>query len=205
MQPEGDTLWGGLLSRIEEVCTQVGVPVIAKEVGWGISGQAARALIGAGISAIDVAGAGGTSWSEVEKHRAPTERQRRLAAAYREWGIPTVTSLAYVRAAREETGRLELPIFASGGIRSGQDIAKAVALGADLVGLASPFLKRAVESSAAVEEEIDLLVEELRIAMFASGSPDLKALRGARRSGSYDRSDSRDNAFNSTIAACYSF
>ena len=177
LQPEGDTLWGGLLSRIEEVCTQVGVPVIAKEVGWGISGQAARALIGAGISAIDVAGAGGTSWSEVEKHRAPTERQRRLAAAYREWGIPTVTSLAYVRAAREETGRPELPIFASGGIRSGQDIAKAVALGADLVGLASPFLKRAVESSAAVEEEIDLLVEELRIAMFASGSPDLKALR----------------------------
>ncbi len=177
LQPEGDALWDGLLSRIEEVCTHVGVPVIAKEVGWGISSQSARLLIGAGISAIDVAGAGGTSWSEVEKHRAPTERHRRLAAAYREWGIPTATSLAYVRAARAEAGQPELPIFASGGIRSGQDVAKAVALGADLVGLASPFLKRAVESSAAVEEEIDILVEELRIAMFASGSRNLESLR----------------------------
>ncbi len=177
LQPEGDALWEGLLSRIEEVCAHVGVPVIAKEVGWGISSQAARLLIGAGISAIDVAGAGGTSWSEVEKHRAPTERHRRLAAAYREWGIPTVTSLAYVRAAREDAGRPELPIFASGGMRSGQDVAKAVALGADLVGLASPFLKRAVESSAAVVEEIDILVEELRIAMFASGSRNVEALR----------------------------
>ena len=177
LQPEGDTLWDGLLSRIEEVCAHVGVPVIAKEVGWGISRQAARLLIGAGISAIDVAGAGGTSWSEVEKHRAHTERQRRLAAAYREWGIPTVTSLALVRAAREEAGRLELPIFASGGIRSGQDVAKAVALGADLVGLAAPFLRRAVESSAAVEEEIDILVAELRITMFASGSRNIEALR----------------------------
>ena len=177
LQPEGDSLWGGLLFRIEEVCAQLSVPVIAKEVGWGISWQAARQLIGAGISAIDVAGAGGTSWSEVEKHRAPTERQRRLAAAFREWGIPTVTSLAFVRAAREEAGRPDLPIFASGGIRSGQDIAKAAALGADLVGLAAPFLRRAVESSAAVEEEIDILVEELRIAMFASGSRNVDALR----------------------------
>ncbi len=177
LQPEGDNLWGGLLSRIEEVCAKITVPVIAKEVGWGISRQAARQLIGAGISAIDVAGAGGTSWSEVEKHRAPTERRRRLAAAFREWGIPTVTSLAYVRAAREEAGRPELPIFASGGIRSGQDVAKAAALGADVVGLAAPFLRRAVESSAAVVEEIDILVEELRIAMFASGSRHIEALR----------------------------
>lgn len=177
LQPEGDTLWEGLLSRIEQVCAHVGVPVVAKEVGWGISRQAARLLIGAGISAIDVAGAGGTSWSEVEKHRAQTERQRRLAAAYREWGIPTVTSLAYVREAREEAGKLDLPVFASGGIRSGQDVAKAVALGADLVGLAAPFLRRAVESSAAVEEEIEILVEELRITMFASGSRNIEALR----------------------------
>ena len=177
LQPEGDTLWEGLLSRIEEVCANVGVPVIAKEVGWGISSKAARLLIGSGISAIDVAGAGGTSWSEVEKHRAHTERQRRLAAAYREWGIPTVASLANVQAAREEAGQAELPIFASGGIRSGQDVAKAMALGADLVGLAGPFLRRAVESSAAVEDEIDILVEELRIAMFASGSINFEHLR----------------------------
>ena len=177
LQPEGDTRWGGLLARIEEVCTRIGVPVIAKEVGWGISRQVARSLIDAGISAIDVAGAGGTSWSEVEKHRATTERQRRLAASFREWGIPTVTSLAYVREARVAAGKPELPVFASGGVRSGQDVAKAAALGADLAGLASPFLKRAVESTASVLEEMDLLVDELRIAMFASGSRNIEALR----------------------------
>ncbi len=177
LQPEGDTRWGGLLSRIEEVCARLGVPVIVKEVGWGISPQAARKLIDAGASAIDVAGAGGTSWSEVEKHRAPTERQRRLAASFREWGISTVTSLAYVREARAAAERPELLLFASGGVRNGQDVAKAAALGADLAGLASPFLKRAVESTAAVVEEIDLLVDELRVAMFASGSRNIESLR----------------------------
>jgi len=177
LQPEGDSRWCGLLSRIEEVCAQVGVPVIAKEVGWGISKQAAQGLIDAGISAIDVAGAGGTSWSEVEKHRAPTDRQRRLAAAFREWGLPTAKSLALVRAAREESGSQDLPVFASGGIRSGQDVAKAAARGADLVGLAAPFLRKAVESAEAVVEEIDLLVDELRIAMFASGSRNIAELR----------------------------
>ncbi len=177
VQPEGDTRWRGLLSRIGEVCAGVGVPVIAKEVGWGISKQVALRLIQAGVSAIDVAGAGGTSWSEVEKHRATSERQRRLAAAFREWGIPTATSLAYVRAAREEAGRPELPIFASGGIRSGQDVAKAVALGADLVGLASPFLRRAKESTESVLEEFDLVTAELRTAMFASACKDIASLR----------------------------
>lgn len=177
LQPEGDSRWYGLLSRIGEVCAQIGVPVIAKEVGWGISTQAAQGLIDAGISAIDVAGAGGTSWSEVEKHRAPTDRQRRLAAAFREWGLPTAKSLELVRAARREAGRPDLPIFASGGIRSGQDVAKATALGADLVGLAAPFLRKAVESAEAVVEEIDLLVDELRIAMFASGSRNVDELR----------------------------
>ncbi|MDE0142346.1 MAG: type 2 isopentenyl-diphosphate Delta-isomerase [Caldilineaceae bacterium] len=177
LQPEGDSRWYGLLSRIGEVCAQIGVPVIAKEVGWGISKQAAQGLIDAGISAIDVAGAGGTSWSEVEKHRAPTDRQRRLAAAFREWGLPTAKSLELVRAARREAGRPDLPIFASGGIRSGQDVAKAAALGADLVGLAAPFLRKAVESAEAVVEEIDLLVDELRISMFASGSRNVDELR----------------------------
>ena len=177
VQPEGDRRWKGLLSRIEAVCTSLDVPVIVKEVGWGISKQAAVRLIGAGVSAIDVAGAGGTSWSEVEKHRAATERQRRLAASFREWGIPTAASLTYVIAARAEAGRSDMPIFASGGMRSGQDVAKAAALGADLTGLASPFLKRAVESTQAVIDEIDLLTDELRITMFACGARDIQALR----------------------------
>lgn len=177
VQPEGDVRWAGLLSRIEAVCTRLNGPVIVKEVGWGISEHTAKRLIDVGVSAIDVAGAGGTSWSEVEKHRATTERQRRLAASFREWGIPTAASLAYVKAARHESGRSDLPIFASGGMRNGQDVAKAAALGADLTGLASPFLKRAVESTQAVIDEIDLITDEMRIAMFACGARDIQALR----------------------------
>jgi isopentenyl-diphosphate delta-isomerase len=177
LQPEGDFQWRGLLHRIAAVCRTLDAPVIVKEVGWGISSQAARWLIEAGVRAIDVAGAGGTSWSQVEMHRAPTERLRRLAAAFADWGIPTVESLQAVRAVRDQLDRPDVAIFASGGIRSGQDVAKCVALGADLVGLASPFLKRAVESAEAVAEEMEILEAELRIAMFCSGVGDIAALR----------------------------
>jgi isopentenyl-diphosphate delta-isomerase len=139
VQPEGDVNWRGLLDKIAAcVPQQLGKPVIVKEVGWGISAQAARRLIEAGVSAIDVAGAGGTSWSQVEMHRAPTERLRRLASAFADWGIPTAESPAAAQV-RAELGRADVHLFASGGIRSGQDIAKCAALGADLVGLASPL------------------------------------------------------------------
>ena len=177
LQPGGDTRWRGLVEKIEVVCSALPVPVIVKEVGWGVSVRAARMLIEAGVGAIDVAGAGGTSWSQVEMHRAPTERLRRLAATFSDWGIPTVESLQAVCEVRSQSGRPELPVFASGGIRSGQDIAKCVALGADLVGLAAPFLKRAVESVDAVVEEMELLITELRIAMLCSGAADIAALR----------------------------
>jgi isopentenyl-diphosphate delta-isomerase len=177
LQPEGDVNWRGLLGKIEQICRTLGAPVIVKEVGWGISEQTARRLIEAGVSAIDVAGAGGTSWSQVEMHRAPTERLRRLAAAFGDWGIPTAESLLAVRHACETLQRTDMTLFASGGIRSGQDIAKCVALGADLVGLASPFLKRAVDSVEAVIEEMELLTTELRIAMFCSGAANVEQLR----------------------------
>ena len=177
VQPEGDVHWRGLLAKIELVCRQLGKPVVIKEVGWGISAQATRQLIEAGASAIDVAGAGGTSWSQVEMHRAPTERLRRLAGAFANWGIPTVESLTTANTVRKALGRDEIHLFASGGIRSGQDIAKCVALGADLVGLASPFLKKAVLSAEEVAEEMEILATELRIAMFCSGAGDLAALR----------------------------
>ena len=170
VQAEGDVNWSGLLGKIEQVCSALDVPVVAKEVGWGISSQTARRLIDAGIRAIDVAGAGGTSWSQVEMHRAPTERLRRLAASFADWGIPTAESLLAVREVRSLLGREgDVSIFASGGIRTGQDIAKCVALGADLVGLAGPFLKRAIISAEAVAEEAELLTAEMRIAMFGSG------------------------------------
>lgn len=185
VQPEGDTNWKGLLRKIEEICRTLEKPVVAKEVGWGMSAQTARRLIDVGVAAIDVAGAGGTSWSQVEMYRAPTERLRRLAAAFSDWGIPTAESLCTVAAVRQEMrqatsqkgNRADVAIFASGGIRTGQDMAKCVGLGASLVGLASPFLKRAVESADAVWEEMDLLIAELQVTMFCSGAQTLEALR----------------------------
>lgn len=177
VQAGGDLNWHGLLNKIERVCQVLPVPVVAKEVGWGISERTTRLLINAGVRAIDVAGAGGTSWSQVEMHRAPTERLRRLAAAFADWGIPTAESLLTVRRVRDEVQRPDLALFASGGIRTGLEIAKCVALGADLVGLASPFLKRAVESAEAVAEEMDILRAELQITMFCSAAGDVEQLR----------------------------
>ncbi len=177
VQAEGDTRWHGLLERIGAVCRALSVPVVVKEVGWGISRRVARMLIEAGVAGIDVAGAGGTSWSQVEMHRAPTERLRRLAGAFMDWGIPTATTLRWVCQVRNEMGALGVEVFASGGIRTGQDVAKAVALGASLVGLASPFLKAAARSTEAVMEEMGLLEDELRVAMWCAGAPCLEALR----------------------------
>ena len=172
VQPEGDGNFAGLLGRIEAVCRALAVPVIAKEVGWGFSEQAARQLAAAGVAAIDVAGAGGTSWSQVEMYRAKTATQRRIAAAFIDWGIPTAEAILNVRKAAPQ-----LPVFASGGLRDGIDIAKCVALGATLGGLAGPFLKAAAVSVEAVAEAIGEISRELRIAMFAAGAGSLAALQ----------------------------
>jgi isopentenyl-diphosphate delta-isomerase len=110
-------------------------------------------------------------------HRAPTERLRRLAGAFADWGIPTAESLEAVREERCALDREDVHIFASGGIRSGQDIAKCAALGADLVGLAGPFLKKALAGPEEVIEEMDILAAELRITMFCSGAGDIATLR----------------------------
>ncbi len=172
VQPEGDGNFKGLLPKIEVVCKQIGVPVIAKEVGWGFSERAARQLADVGVSAIDVAGSGGTSWSEVEYHRAPTAFHARVAACFADWGIPTADSIQYVRKAAPE-----LTIIASGGLRDGIDIAKCIALGASLGGLAGPFLKVAVESADAVSDLIRELDRQLRVAMFVAAVRDIKALQ----------------------------
>lgn len=168
---EGNKDFSGLASKIEDVCKTLSVPVIAKEVGWGISREAAIMLVDAGISAIDVAGAGGTSWTEVEMHRAETETQRQVASSFVDWGIPTADSIQIVRAAAPN-----IPIFASGGIRNGVDLAKSIALGAKLAGMAGPFLKAAAQSPDAALQVIERITSELRIAMFAAGAKDLKAL-----------------------------
>jgi isopentenyl-diphosphate delta-isomerase len=174
LQPGGNTAFAGLLARIEAVCRALEVPVVVKEVGWGISQPVARQLADAGVAAIDVAGSGGISWSQVEMHRAVTEHQRAVAQAFGDWGIPTVESLLMVRRSVPE-----LPVIATGGIRDGIQMAKAIALGATACGLAGPFLPAAVESTAAVTELINVLVDQLRIAMFAVGASEVAVLRDA--------------------------
>lgn len=172
VQPEGDGDFTNLLQKVETVCRSLPVPVIAKEVGWGFSKEDAQRLVEAGVSAIDVAGAGGTSWSQVEMYRAPTTRHARVAGAFIDWGIPTAVTLQYCREAAPN-----LPIFASGGINDGIDVAKCIALGANLVGFAGHFLKAADNGgTAAVVELAETMMDELRIAMFASGAQNINAL-----------------------------
>ncbi|MGD8457714.1 MAG: type 2 isopentenyl-diphosphate Delta-isomerase [Anaerolineales bacterium] len=171
IQPEGDTKFGNLLSKIESVCTALSIPVIAKEVGWGFSGKTAHQLMNAGISAIDVAGAGGTSWTQVEMYRANNERQANLAKAFIDWGIPTADSIQMVK---DEIP--EMIIFASGGLRTGVDVAKSIALGATLGGLASPFLHAANVSSKKVVQVIEDISNVIKICMFSTGNKYLEQL-----------------------------
>jgi len=172
LQTEGNTNWSGLLPKIEAVCRALEVPVVIKEVGWGLCEEMARQLAGAGVAALDVAGAGGTSWSEVERHRQINGPRRRLAAAFRDWGIPTADALAAAR-----RGAPHLPLIGSGGVRSGIDVAKVLALGATAAGIATPFLRAAALSAEAVVELIDHIAAELRVAMFCTGASRVSHLR----------------------------
>lgn len=172
VQPEGDGNFAGLMAKIEGVCKNLSVPVIVKEVGWGISEKTARQLAEVGVSAIDVAGAGGTSWSQVEMHRSNDPYQARLAGAFIDWGIPTTQALINVQSA--VPGMIN---FASGGVRDGIDIAKSIALGASLGGMASPFLKAANDSLEATIATIQLIQSQIQVAMFASGAADIASLK----------------------------
>jgi isopentenyl-diphosphate delta-isomerase len=172
LQAEGDVDFSDLLSKIERVCRHLEVPVLVKEVGWGISASIARQLVEAGVAAIDIAGAGGTSWSQVEMHRALDERRRKLAAAFVDWGIPTAIALAQVHAVLPDT-----PLIASGGLQSGLDVAKCLALGAHLGGMAGPLLKAASEGPERAVEVLEDLKQEIRIVMFATGNVDIPSLR----------------------------
>ncbi len=175
VQPEGDTRFAGLAGKIEQVCRALPVPVIAKEVGWGFAEDDVRLLVNAGVAAIDVAGAGGTSWSQVEMYRAQTESQKRLAAAFIDWGIPTADAILNVRRVAPA-----LPIIASGGLRTGIDIAKSIALGATLGGMAGPFLKAAAQSVEQTIQTIQELQREIRVCMFAAGVGSIKQLQRTR-------------------------
>ena len=172
VQPEGDGNWTGLLGRIEALARALPVPVVAKEVGCGISGALARRLVEAGVEVIDVAGAGGTSWAAVEAERARSPAQAAIARAFADWGIPTAQAIREVRAACPGA-----VVVGSGGIRDGLDAARAIRLGADLVGMASGVLEAATRSAEAAAEALGVVVAQLRVACFCTGSRDLAALR----------------------------
>ncbi len=168
LQPEGDTDFSKLLNKIELICKQISVPVVVKEVGWGISVEVASRLINVGVSGIDVSGAGGTSWSQVERFRLSDEYDIQVAESFIDWGIPTAEALTSIR--NEFSA---IPIFASGGLKNGMDIAKSLALGANLAGMAGVFLKAAVVSTEHLINKIKVMEKILRISMFVTGSKDL--------------------------------
>lgn len=172
VQPRGNTNFVHLSARIREVKNALSVPVIVKEVGHGISERAARLLVEAGVDGIDVAGAGGTSWAKVESQRASDTRLSALGAALGEWGIPTVDSLLAVRNVAPN-----ITLIASGGVRTGEDIAKSIALGANAAGMALPLLRCASISRDALFAKIAQLKDELATVMFCTGSRTIADLR----------------------------
>lgn len=176
IQSEGDTNFRGLLDEIGNLANQVDFPLLVKEVGCGIAAEIAVSLADRGVAAIDVSGAGGTSWASIESKRATDPGRQRLGEVFSNWGIPTVESLQGCREALPD-----YPLIASGGIRNGLDVAKAIALGADLVAFAMPLLEPATRSTEAVIETIKQIIHECRVAMFLIGARDIPALKASRR------------------------
>ena len=167
VQPEGETNYRRVLHRIGEIAQALDTPVIVKETGSGIAAEEARKLEAMGVAGIDVAGLGGTSWAAVEYYRAKRaqdEFRQRLGETFWDWGIPTAISLV------EVTQSVRLPVIASGGVRSGLDIAKALALGASLSSIALPILRPATKGLVDVKKALQLIIEELRNVMFLVGA-----------------------------------
>lgn len=171
LQLGGDTDWRGVTKAIEGVCSSVGVPVIAKEVGAGISADVARRLVELGVSAIDVAGTGGSSWAAVEGLRQPDAAGQDVAEIYRNWGLATAECLLAIRADLPS-----LPLIASGGVRHGLDGAKAVRLGADLVGQAGQLLQAATLGVDEVIAHVKAWERAFKIACFCTNSATMKDL-----------------------------
>jgi len=176
VQPEGEAFYSGALRKIREITSSLDVPVIVKETGAGIAAEDAERLKEAGVAGIDVAGAGGTSWAAVECYRASKRKDYFTEETGREfwdWGIPTAVSVV------EVAQSVDLPVIASGGVRSGLDVAKALGLGADLAGFALPILKPAMKSGEKVKEKIKIIIQQLRTSMFLVGADSTERLREA--------------------------
>ncbi len=174
VQVGGDTNYGGVLGKIKELAGALNTPIVMKETGCGVAYEEAVKMEEAGAAAVDVSGVGGTSWSAVEYHIAKEvgeREQEHLGRALWSWGIPTAVSVVETS---QSTG---LKVIASGGVRTGAEIAKSIALGADAAGMAKPFLEKAVEGRDQLAEHVDHIVQELRVVMFLTGARDVAALR----------------------------
>jgi len=195
IQPEGDRNFGKLIGKLEKIIDKIKVPVIAKEVGFGLSFEVVEKLYQAGVRIFDTAGWGGTNWAMVEGLREKADLK--LAQLFSNWGIPTTESIIQCKkfsdSLQKRTLKLgksnsnskskrreDVVILGSGGVRSGVDVAKALALGADLAGIAAPFAKKALVSAHEVEKLILSYATELRVAMFATGSKNIKKLKNTR-------------------------
>lgn len=174
LQRNGDRDWRGVLNAIEETVKALPVPVIVKEVGAGVSVGVARRLLETGIAMLDVAGAGGTSWAAVEGERATTAHDRTVAMAFADWGIPTAQALHELHQALPQAR-----LIASGGIVDGIDVAKALRLGASIVSQAAGVLGSATSSAQAVVDHFQIIIDQLRIACFCTGSASLEQLSQA--------------------------
>jgi isopentenyl-diphosphate delta-isomerase len=168
LQPEGQTNFKGILQKIKELADELDTPIIVKETGSGISAEDAKALEHAGVKAIDVGGVGGTSFAAVEYYRSTDGTV--MDEAFWDWGIPTVASLI------EVTQTTKVPVVASGGVRSGIDIAKALALNASLASVAQPMLEAAAKNADTAEKLLGCYMDELRDVMFLVGAPNIAAL-----------------------------
>ncbi|MCM3719931.1 type 2 isopentenyl-diphosphate Delta-isomerase [Fictibacillus phosphorivorans] len=176
-QPEGDTDFSHLLSKIEKLIVNMPVPVGVKEVGMGIDKHSAERLISAGVHFIDVAGAGGTSWVQVESYRSEDDERKKAAEAFLDWGLPTSESIEGVRGVSKV-----IPVIASGGLKNGVDAAKTLALGADLAGFGRSLLQSAVKKDAeALILQMERIEFELRAAMFGIGVSDINELKTTKR------------------------
>jgi isopentenyl-diphosphate delta-isomerase len=173
-QPEGDRDWWGVGAALEALVRTVDFPVVVKETGAGISAATAKRLADMGVAALDVAGAGGSNWALVEGERAELEADKAHAAAFGDWGIPTARAIAEARAACPRT-----LIIGSGGIRDGVDAAKAIRLGADMVGQAAGVLAAATVSTEAVIAHFQTVIRQMKTVCFCTGSANLTALARA--------------------------
>jgi isopentenyl-diphosphate delta-isomerase len=174
VQPEGQTNFKGILPKIAELVEELDKPVIVKETGAGMAAEGARKLESAGVKGLDISGAGGTSFAAVEHYRTRENSdffQRKLGDVFWDWGIPTAVSLV------EVSQKVKIPIIASGGLRSGLDMAKALALGASLTSLSHPLLQAAVKGVKETVNVFSLLIEELRTSMFLVGADSVQALQ----------------------------